>query len=153
MKKCTPQGSRTLKALPQEGLWKIKVAIFKEYPQHWRQPAKFEKVWRKWHTSIEQFSTVTVSQNCSIPVTSSCFDVGFTSLRKNSLSTCHRFSIGFRSGLSGGVCHQLIRFCSKNSHARLEVCLGSLSCMKRWWSGYTSRRKGMSGFSKMVTYT
>ena len=54
MKKCTPQGSRKLKALPQEGLWRIKVAIFKQYPQYWRDPTLFEETWKKCHTAIEQ---------------------------------------------------------------------------------------------------
>ena len=37
--------------------------------------------------------------------------------------------IGFRSGDSGGVFHQLIPCLSKMLVAALEVCLGSLSCM------------------------
>ena len=54
MKKCTPLGSHSLKALPQAGLWEIKCLIFQEYPQYWRNPRKFEDIWRKCHTSIEQ---------------------------------------------------------------------------------------------------
>ena len=55
MKKCTPQGSPTLRALPQSGLWKIKCIIFKETPQYWRDLYQYETVvWKKCHTSIEQ---------------------------------------------------------------------------------------------------
>ena len=35
------------------------------------------------------------------------------------------------SGLSGGVCHHFILCWEKNSLAARDVCLGSLSCMKR----------------------
>ena len=52
-------------------------------------------------------------------------------------SSCHKFSIGLASGLSGGVIHQLIPLLSKKSLALREVCLGSLSCIKRWPSAYT----------------
>ena len=43
------------------------------------------------------------------------------------VSSCHKFSIGLRSGDSGGVCHQLIPFSSMNFFACFDVCLGSLS--------------------------
>lgn len=39
------------------------------------------------------------------------------------LSSCHRFSIGFASGLSGGVLHQLMLLAVKNSWAFREVCM------------------------------
>ena len=73
----------------------------------------------RWH-----FSGVTVLQNRRIPFTSSSLVFGFTSLRMNScinrtrqscgsvyklnhnymhtFSSCHKFSMGFASGLSGG---------------------------------------------------
>ena len=54
---------------------------------------------------------------------------GFTSLLMYSLSSCHIFSIGFKSGDSAGVFHQLIPFSTMKSLAKCEVCLGSLSCM------------------------
>ena len=38
---------------------------------------------------------------------SSCFDLGLT-LMMYSINSCHRFSIGLRSGDSGGVGHQLM---------------------------------------------
>ena len=47
----------------------------------------------------------TVSQNWCIPCTSSCLVCGFTCRLRY---LCHRFSIGFMSGLSEGVLHQLI---------------------------------------------
>ena len=50
----------------------------------------------------------------------------------NSLSLCHKFSIGFKSGDSAGVFHQLIPLLVMKSRAKMEVCLGSLSCMKQW---------------------
>ena len=40
-----------------------------------------------------------------------------------------KFSIGFISGLSGGVRNQLIPLLMKKSWAEWEVCLGSLSCI------------------------
>ena len=46
-------------------------------------------------------------------------------------SSCHTFSIGFASGLSGGVLHQFMLLVAKNSRALREVCLGSLSCINR----------------------
>ena len=60
---------------------------------------------------------------------------------QNSLSSCQRFSIGSRLGLSWGVCHQLMLCSWENWRGRLEVCFGVLSCMKQWWSGKTSCRK------------
>ena len=47
MKICTPLGSKECKALPQSGLWSIKCAIFKEYPQYWHCPEGFEESWKK----------------------------------------------------------------------------------------------------------
>ena len=47
MKICTLLGSKECKALPQSGLWSIKCAIFKEYPQYWHCPEGFEETWKK----------------------------------------------------------------------------------------------------------
>ena len=85
-----------------------------------------------------------------------------------SFNSCQRFSMGLRSGDSGGVCHQLIPLSSMKDFARLcmyvcvismpvytnnlDVCLGSLSCMKRWWSGKVAPRKGRRAVSKIDTY-
>ena len=54
MRKCTPLGSRELKALPQSGLWAIKCAIFKLYPECWSKPESFEPAWKKCRIGIEQ---------------------------------------------------------------------------------------------------
>ena len=48
---------------------------------------------------------------------------------RTNLELCHKFSMGFESGLSGGVRHQSTPFSAMNSQAFREVCLGSLSCM------------------------
>ena len=42
------------------------------------------------------------AQNCLIPSISCCLFIGFTSRLKNSFNSCHKFSIGFISGDSGG---------------------------------------------------
>ena len=83
----------------------------------------------KWFIYLQPFSTVTVSQKLTIPSINSCFVFGFTSLLMYSLSSCHIFSIGFKSGDSAGVFHQLIPFSTMKSLAKCEVCLRSLSCM------------------------
>lgn len=91
----------------------------------------------------------TVSQNLIIPLTSSSLLCGLTSLLIYSLSSCHIFSIGFKSGDSGGVLHQLIPFSSKYDLAHLEVCFGSLSCMYRCPSSSLVLRNGRSALSKI----
>ena len=58
------------------------------------------------------------------------------------------FSMGFRSGLSGGVGHQLILFSARKVLAHLEVCFGSLSCINRW-TGSFSLMNGTSVLSRM----
>ena len=61
-----------------------------------------------------------------------CFAASLSILSKN-FSSCDKFSMGFNSGLSGGVRHQFISFSSlKKALARLDVCLGSLSCINLW---------------------
>jgi len=46
-------------------------------------------------------------------------------------NSCHRFFIGFASGLSAGVFHQIMLCSVKKCWACLDVCFGSLSCMNR----------------------
>ena len=58
-------------------------------------------------------SVIRVPQNRLMPSTSSSFIKGFTSLSMYRFSSFHTISIGFRSGLSGGVCHQLTPCSSK----------------------------------------
>ena len=84
----------------------------------------------------------TVSQNCRIPSTSSALVRGFTSRLIYSFNSCHRFSMGFKSGDSAGVFHQWIAFDSMNSFPWFDVCLGSLSCMNLWLVPYTSLTRG-----------
>ena len=47
-----------------------------------------------------------------------------------SFNSCHKFSVRFIFRGSGGVFHQLMDRAAKKSLAFLDVCLGSLSCMK-----------------------
>lgn len=54
MEQCTPTGTKVLRALPQQGLMKIKTALFKYYPTMWRSPERFEEVWKKCQIAIEQ---------------------------------------------------------------------------------------------------
>ena len=67
-------------------------------------------------------------------------------------NSCHKFSIGFASGLSGGVFHQLIDFSAKKVCAWREVCLGSLSCMNLCPVGYTTRMNRTRYWSSMLVY-
>ena len=103
----------------------------------------------RWFMYLLHISIVTVSQNCTIPSISSCFVLGLTSLLQNSLSSCHIFSIGFKSGDSTGVFHQLIPWSLMKSRAKLEVYLGSLSCMKRCELGNFAWMNGMSVWSRI----
>ena len=95
----------------------------------------------------------TVCQNSAIPSISCSFVVGFTSLLMYSLSSCHKFSIGLRSGDSGGVCHQLIRLFSMYFFAYFDVCLGSLSCMNLWLVGKFLFRNGINILSRIWVYS
>lgn len=97
-------------------------------------------------------ATSTVSQNFCMPSTKACFVVGLISLLRYSFSSCHRFSIGFISGDSGGVFHQFTLFSNIKALARFEVCFGSLSYMNLWPSGKRSRRKGSSVACNMSVY-
>ena len=75
------------------------------------------------------FCTSNVFQNSLIPSISSNLVCGFTSQRTYSFISCHKFSIGFISGDSAGVCHQLIPLSMIHFCTWREVCFGSLSCM------------------------
>ena len=94
---------------------------------------------------------VMVAQNFRMPSINSCFVRGFISLLRYSLSSCHKFSIGLRSGDSAGVFHQFMPLSSKKDAAIREVCLGSLSCMYLWPSGNLWHKKGSSVLSSMLT--
>ena len=102
---------------------------------------------------LVHFVLWTVSQKARIPSTSSCLVFGFISRLMNSLSLCQRFSMGFKSGDSGGIFHQLIFLFARNVCACFDVCFGSLSCMNRWWSANTSLRNGTSVRSRMLVYS
>ena len=65
------------------------------------------------------------------------------------LSSYHIFSIGFKSGDSAGVFHQLIPWSLMKSRAKLDVCLGSLFFMKRCELGNFSWMNGMSVWSRI----
>ena len=52
MSQCTPNGSKTLKALPQKELMMIKEAMFQRHSCN--DPHEFEKVWSVCHIAIEQ---------------------------------------------------------------------------------------------------
>ena len=68
-------------------------------------------------------------------------------------SSCHRFSIGLASGLSGRIRHQFTPFWSKNAFAILEVCFGSLSCIKWWLFSYSGRWSvGRRATCRICTY-
>ena len=88
-----------------------------------------------------------------MPLISSSLFLGLISRLKNSLSSCHRFSMGFRSGDSAGVFHQFSCFSPIHALACLDVCFGSLSCIKRNPSGNTSSANGMSVLSRISVYS
>ena len=95
---------------------------------------------RSWSMYLANFSSVTLSaQNAFIPSTSSCLFYDFTFDSKWNFSSCQKFSMGFKSGLSGGVRHRFISFSSKKALARLVVCWDPYSAQIRglvasdWW--------------------
>ena len=101
---------------------------------------------------LVHLATVTVSQNFKMPLTSSSLVLGLTLRQIYSFSSCHKFSIGLRSGHSAGVFHQLTLFLSRKLLAWIEECLGSLSCMKRCSSSANlSSINGSSVCSKIST--
>ena len=67
-----------------------------------------------------------------------------------SIHAIYRFSIGFASGFSGGIYHQLIRQLAKNSCALLEVCLGSF--IKRYLDEYVDWINDTRNLSRMQIY-
>ena len=86
-------------------------------------------------------------QNSTIPCISSVF--GFTSLWIYSFSSCHRFSIGLRSGDLTGVFHQFTLLSSIHCLAyNTDMCLRSLNL---WPSGYTSLMNGNRVPSRILT--
>ena len=91
---------------------------------------------------LQHFSLVTVLQNARIPSMSSCFTFGLTSRRMYSFSSCQRFSMGFKSGDSGGVLHQFIPLASIQAPACLDVCFRSLSIISLWPSGKSELMDG-----------
>ena len=63
---------------------------------------------------LQHFSSVTVAQNDCMPCKSSSLSLGLAVVRMKCFISCHRFSIRFKSGLSGGVFSTLILFAWKN---------------------------------------
>lgn len=94
-------------------------------------------------------SGVRVAQNCLIPSLSSSRFFGLYTFRKYCLSEPHIFSMGLRSGDSGGVVHQFTPCSLKKSSIWPLECFRSLSCCSRWPSGKRSLRNG----SKPASYT
>ena len=103
------------------------------------------------YSSGQKKVPVSFSYNDRCTIDPSCLLRGLTCRQINSLSSCHKFSMGLASGDSGGVVHQLTPLVLRNSLARFDTCFGSLSCMKRCPSGKTSRMNGKSVWSKMST--
>ena len=79
----------------------------------------------RWFMYLVHFHWSTVFQKSMMPLTSSSLCLGFTSLWINSFNSCQRFSIGFRSGDSGGVRHQLMLFFVIQFCVWPETCFGS----------------------------
>ena len=101
---------------------------------------------------LQHFSGVTVAQNDCMPCKSSSLFLGLAVVRMKCFISCHRFSIGFKSGLSGGVFSTLILFAWKNLCVALDVWQGALSC----WNlpfGSRSRRKGNKCVRSTSWYT
>ena len=73
------------------------------------------------------FSTVTVSQKRLIPPTSLPFAFGFTSLCTNSLSSCHKISIGLKD--SGVSSTNWSSYCLRNP---LRSATYVLDCCLAW---------------------
>ena len=78
---------------------------------------------------LEHFSVSSLfCQNRAIPFTSLSLVWGFTVFRMKCFSLCQTSLIGFRSGDSAGIIHELILFSAMKDLARLLVYLGSFSC-------------------------
>ena len=114
---------------------------------------------RKNFLEVVNISTTLVHINC-IPKSKNSSNQLLFGLRLNLssnefFSSCQRFSMGFISGDSGGVHHQLMLDRTKKSWAALDVCFGSLSCINRctWGGGYFSAINGSNVFSKISQYS
>ena len=91
-------------------------------------------------------SMLTVSHNFKIPSISSCFIRCFTSLLLNSFNSCHKFSVGLRSGDYAGVFHQSILLSTMKSFSLLDICFGSL-CSVNWETCLTNGLRVLSRIS------
>lgn len=101
---------------------------------------------------LVHFLLSTVDQKLLMPDINCSFVCGFISRRMNSLSSCHMFSIGLRSGDSAAVFHHSTLLSLRNFCARPEVCFGSLSCINRWLTGNLSLIKGNKPVLIISTY-
>ena len=77
---------------------------------------------------------------------------GFTLRRKKYFICAHTFSIGFKSGDSGGVGQWLTLLSLNQDLVERLVCFGSLSCMNLCPSGNVSRMKGRRHCSSISWY-
>ena len=68
------------------------------------------KCHRHMYMYLVHLAMSTVVQNCLIPFTSSSFVFGFISRHMNSFNSCHKVSIGFKSGDLAGVSTNWFRF-------------------------------------------
>ena len=75
---------------------------------------------------LRHLATSTFDQHFCNPSISSSLVLGSILHLTYSLTSCHRFSIGFKSGDCAGVFHQIMPSWSIHSRANLDVCLGSL---------------------------
>ena len=98
-----------------------------------------------------QISGVRVPQNCLIPFFNSCKFLGLYVLRRYCLREPQIFSIGFKSGDSGGVGHQFTLFSSKKISIRSLECFGSLSCCRQCPAANLSLIKGSKPTSNTVS--
>ena len=95
-------------------------------------------------------SGVIVFQKVLIPSSKAYWFLGFTRSLRNRFKEPQTISMGFKSGLSGGVFHQFTPLSSKYSFASPLLCLGSLSCMNRCGvDGYLSNMNGISPASNI----
>ena len=106
---------------------------------------KFNNAWHNFLKMVDVFIAF-FNRHC-LPKTPNsmnalllCSRLDFSLARVHAIGS---LSMGFRSGDSERVIHQIIPW-STMSQAKLEMCLGSLSCMKRWAIGNFSWMKGTS---------
>ena len=105
----------------QTGLVSCSVAMKFNYPRYYLHRCLMYLV---------NYWISTVVQNVKIPLTSCSLFFGLISRRKNFIS-CQRFSIGFRSGLSAGICIQLIPFSLRRL---LRVQMYAWGHYLPWWT-------------------